>query len=91
MQNRAWAIESGWSWTGGSTTTKDTWTEIWGDGADAAVVWLKNLIIGRKFKKEKQVKYWISARPRFMVYVAFYKIISSLLDTRSRINLVTSS
>ena len=37
MENRAGAIESGWTWTGGSTTSKDTWTEIWGDGADAAV------------------------------------------------------
>ena len=37
MENCSWAIESGWTWTGGSTTSKDTWTEIWGDGADAAV------------------------------------------------------
>ena len=37
MENRAGAIESWWTWTGGSTTSKDTWTEIWGDGADAAV------------------------------------------------------
>ena len=37
MQNLAWAIESEFSWTGLSTTTKDTWTEIWGDGAGAAV------------------------------------------------------
>ena len=37
MENRAWAIESGWTWSGGTTTTKDTWTEIWGDGADSAV------------------------------------------------------
>ena len=27
-----WAKESGWLWSGGSTTTKDVWTEIWGDG-----------------------------------------------------------
>ena len=26
-----WVVESGWSWTGGSTTTKDT-CDIWGDG-----------------------------------------------------------
>ena len=37
MEHCSWAIESGWTWTGASTTTKDTWTEIWGDGADAAV------------------------------------------------------
>ena len=36
MENCSWAIESGWTWIGGSTTTKDTWTEIWGYGADAA-------------------------------------------------------
>ena len=35
-ESRAWAIESGWNWSGGTTTSKDTWTEIWGDGADAA-------------------------------------------------------
>ena len=27
-----WAKESGWTWSGGTTTTKDVWTEIWGDG-----------------------------------------------------------
>ena len=33
IENYSWAIESRWTWTGGSTTTKDTWTEIWGDAA----------------------------------------------------------
>ena len=33
-ENRVWAIESGWTWSGGTTTSKDTWTEIWGDGVD---------------------------------------------------------
>ena len=28
----SWAIETGWTWSGGSITTKDTWVEIWGDG-----------------------------------------------------------
>ena len=37
MENRAGAIEAGWTWTGGSTSSKDTWSEIRGDGADAAV------------------------------------------------------
>ena len=27
-----WSIESGWTWAGWSFSTKDTWTEIWGDG-----------------------------------------------------------
>jgi cysteine-rich repeat protein len=27
-----WAIELGWECTGGTTTTQDAWTEIWGDG-----------------------------------------------------------
>ena len=27
----SWAIETGWAWSGGSITTKDTWVEIWGD------------------------------------------------------------
>ena len=27
-----WTVESGFTWTGGSSTTKDTWTEICGDG-----------------------------------------------------------
>ena len=36
-ENRDWAIETGWTWSGGNSSTKDTWTEIWGDGADAAV------------------------------------------------------
>ena len=30
--NSLWLIEAGWNWSGGSSTTKDTWTEIWGDG-----------------------------------------------------------
>ena len=34
--NRAWTIEQGYTWTGGTPANKDTWTEIWGDGADAA-------------------------------------------------------
>ena len=37
MENCAGAIETGWTWTGGSTSSKDTWSEIWGDGADATV------------------------------------------------------
>ena len=37
MENRAGAIETGWTWAGGSTSSKDTWSEIWGDGAGAAV------------------------------------------------------
>ena len=36
-ENRAWAIESGWTWSGRTTTSKDTWTEIWGDWAEATV------------------------------------------------------
>ena len=28
----SWIIEAGWNWSGGTPTTKDTWTEIWGDG-----------------------------------------------------------
>jgi cysteine-rich repeat protein len=27
-----WVIETGWECTGGTTTTQDAWTEIWGDG-----------------------------------------------------------
>ena len=30
--NSAWSIESGWTWSGGSLSTKDTWSEICGDG-----------------------------------------------------------
>ena len=37
MENRVGAAETGWVWTGGTTSSKDTWTEIWGDGIDAAV------------------------------------------------------
>ena len=29
--------EIGWTWTRGSTTTKDTWTETWGDEEHAVV------------------------------------------------------
>jgi cysteine-rich repeat protein len=28
----SWAVEIGWSWVGGSTTTPDVCNEIWGDG-----------------------------------------------------------
>ena len=37
MENRAGAVETGWTWTGGSISSKDICTEIWGDGAGAAV------------------------------------------------------
>ena len=37
MQNLEWKAETGWTWTGGSTTSKYTWTEIWGDGEGAAI------------------------------------------------------
>jgi large repetitive protein len=30
--NNLWAIELGWECTGGTATTQDAWTEIWGDG-----------------------------------------------------------
>ena len=29
--NSLWGIEVGWIWTGGSSTSKDSWSEIWGD------------------------------------------------------------
>ena len=28
----SWYIEVGWKWSGGSSNSKDTWSEIWGDG-----------------------------------------------------------
>ena len=40
-----WTIESGWSWSGSSTTSADSWIDICGDGEgaavkdDAAIVW----------------------------------------------------
>ena len=37
MENRAWAIESRWSWSGWNSSTKDTCIDYWGDGAGAAV------------------------------------------------------
>ena len=37
MENCVGAAETGWVWTGGTSTSKDTCTEIWGDGAGAAV------------------------------------------------------
>ena len=30
--NSSWKIETGYQWTGGSISTKDAWTPIWGDG-----------------------------------------------------------
>ena len=30
--NSSWTIETGWSWTGGTTNKADIWAEIWGDG-----------------------------------------------------------
>ena len=30
--NSSWAMENGWIWTGGSSTSKDIWRDIWGDG-----------------------------------------------------------
>ena len=37
MENYVGAAETGWTWSGCSSLTKDTCSEIWGDGADAAV------------------------------------------------------
>ena len=37
MENRAGAVETGWTWTGGSSSSKDTCAEICGDGGDADV------------------------------------------------------
>ena len=37
MENRVGAGETGWTWTGGSSTSNDTCAEICGDGVDAAV------------------------------------------------------
>ena len=34
----SWFIESGWGCSGGTSTNKDTWTEIWGDGIRFNVV-----------------------------------------------------
>ena len=37
MENCVRAAETGWVWTEGSTSSKDTCSKIWGDGTDAAV------------------------------------------------------
>ena len=37
MHNLAWAFETGWSWSGGSTTSADFWINICVDGEDTAV------------------------------------------------------
>ena len=37
------ATETGYSWSGGSSSTKDTWSEIWGDGIRITIVFLKPL------------------------------------------------
>ena len=28
----SWDVESGWKWTGGNASTKDIWSDLWGDG-----------------------------------------------------------
>ena len=28
----SWSVENGWTWSGGSASSKDVWTDIWGDG-----------------------------------------------------------
>ena len=37
MENCVGEAETGWIWTGGSTSSKDTCSEICGNGIDAAV------------------------------------------------------
>ena len=50
MENHSFVVETGFKWEGGSPTKRDTWTEIWSDGIDAAVkdsaaiVWYSTLI-----------------------------------------------
>ena len=37
MENCVGATETGWTWSGGSSLTKNTCSEIWGGWAGAAV------------------------------------------------------
>ena len=37
MENRSCVVEIGWAYSGGNSVTKDTCSEICGDGVDAAV------------------------------------------------------
>ena len=37
MENRSYVVEIGWACSGGNSVTKDTCSEICGDGVDAAV------------------------------------------------------
>ena len=41
----SWAIENGWSWSGGSLTTKDVWTEVWGDGIKFNVITVFEVVL----------------------------------------------
>ena len=37
MESCSFVVETWFKWEGGSPTKRDTWTEIWDDGIDAAV------------------------------------------------------
>ena len=59
MENRAGTIETGWTWSGGNSSTKDTWAEIWGDGAGAAVKDDAAVVILLNFaSKIYEAKFW---------------------------------
>ena len=69
MENRSWGIESGWTCSGGSSTTKDIWTETCGDGADATVKDGAAIVVKWKWYN---LNWWI------LVNVAIYLLLSKI-------------
>ena len=45
------------TWTEGSTTTKDVWTEIWGDGEDTTVKDGAAIVLYHKIKTQSYTKH----------------------------------
>ena len=53
MEKFTWKTETGWVWFSETTTTKDTWTEIWGNrgGVDAEDIDTKYFWVLKQYSK----------------------------------------
>ena len=54
-ENHSFVVKTGFKWEGGSPTKRDTWTEIWGDGIDAAVKDGAAIVIRKKKTKHSSI------------------------------------
>ena len=79
-----WTIESGWSWSGCSTTSADSWIDSCGDGENAAV------------KDDAAIVYHVFVTDEFYLpknsgmisYLKLYLIFKQILNLKIKINIL---